>query len=238
MNALRCKRSWISILLLGIVYCLALSAPVFSAPIASNKDPRQIDVMILIMPGAQGLDSVSISYPKLVSKATADADFKGLISTTGWSAVGETITNEGSGKGPQRPMTSVEFMAQHATDITSGVLKIEPIILAFKNLKNIQIIYFMPSSFQFHGLETYDSDKVKIDLSHNGDAYQYAVRIKRSDFEALNLPLEGKRPEQTPIKRSSNTAVIFIIAIIAAILVYIVTDRINRNSRRPSSRRS
>jgi hypothetical protein len=238
MSPLRCKRSWIVILILEAALLLASLFSATASPSSPVQNFQKADVMILIAPGQQGMDSVSISYPKLVDKPTAEADFKRLATTAGWNAAGEIISNERSTNGNHHPMTSVDFTVQHAVDINSGVLKIEPIILSFKRFKSIQILYFMPQAFSFQGLETFENDNVRIDLARSGDTYHYDVAVKNSDFTALNLPLEGKQSVPTQGRHSSTTAIIIFIAVIAAVLVYIITDIISKRSRRSSNRRS
>ena len=225
--------------LILIVLCSIGSA--FSQNAAPAGMP---DVLLFVDTRNPSKNAVSITYPKVVTRAQAEADLSRLLQETGWSAASVSITEGSILKSGEFPMTSVEFYTPAAT--TDGVIPIEPIIKAFGNAKDIQVQYLMSADFYFRGWGNFENKWVKITLNRGNNAYRYSIHVKDSRFKNLGLPTLGTQadPGNTTVPgKSSNTLItvvlIVMLALMAATLAYIFTSRYtHRGDYRGQVRRS
>ena len=210
-----------------ILIVLCSIGPAFSQNAAPAGMP---DVLLFVDTRNPSKNAVSITYPKVVTRAQAEADLSRLLQETGWSAASVSITEGSILKSGEFPMTSVEFMTPAAT--TDGVIPIEPIIKAFRNAKDIQVQYLMSADFYFRGWGNFENKWVKITLNRGNNAYRYSIHVKDSGFKNLGLPTLGTQadPGNTTVPgRSGNTLItvvlIVMLALMAATLAYIFTSR-------------
>lgn len=199
------------------------------------------DVLIWIDARAADTHWISITYPKVVEKAQAEKHLLELLKETGWNAANTNITNTSIMASGENPMTSVEFTAPNAVNAPSGVLPIEPIVKAFRDLKIIEIQYLAPPGFQFQGLEDYENKYVSIAFARGAGTFKYSIRVKDPNFDTLGLPTYSA--QQNGIFGHDKSYMVWIVtalAIIAALMVgflaYLITGKLIAEKRRPNRR--
>ena len=215
-------------LALTIIFALSLIAPAFGQSGAPSGVP---DVLIWIDARNAGASAVSITYPKVVPKAQAEADLANLLRETGWGAASVNITEGSVMKTGEFPMTSVEFMTPSVVQ-NDGILPVEPMARAFRNVKNIEVQYLTPATFYFRGWGNFENKYVKITLNRGNNSYRYSIRIKDAGFKSLGLPklaTQGNAGNDAVGRRSGvtliTTILIVMLALMAATLAYIFTAR-------------
>ena len=211
---------------------LTLIAPSGAFSAASQPASPAPDVIVWVDARNQGGHWVSVTYAKVIARSEAEHQLWQLLSETGWSAANVDISDETLSAPPENPMTSVTFMTPEAIKLESGVLPVEPIVKPLRRLRTMKIIYVVPPSFTFHGLEDYENKYVKISLKRGTNTYEYTVIVKDAKFETLGLPPTGiaQRPTQSGWRRPGALALSFVaaLAVFAAALTYLVTRRAAR----------
>ncbi|MHB0912864.1 MAG: hypothetical protein ACYC2Y_05380 [Armatimonadota bacterium] len=205
---------------------LAVAIPSFAA--------RQDMPNVLVWVYAANPDGslVSITYPNVMKRDRAERDLKKLLAETGWRAGNINITDDSVMASGEHPMTSVEFSAGPTMDPTGRTLPIEPIVKAFRNSKQIAIVYVVPQNFVYEGPGDFENKYVKIALARGSDTYSYDITIKDSDFKDLGLPKPGVKAEG----RRFGMVHIFVLAVAVAVAAYFLTRRITLRGRGPRSR--
>ena len=225
---------------LGISAALLLTAMACTNAFSANDSPvgEMPDVLMWIDVRNPDAHWVSITYPKVVTRDVAESYLGKLLTETGWSATNVSITEGSVVESGENPMTAVEFMTPAAVRPYSGLLPIEPIVKAFRDLKNIEIQYLVPPTFYFQGLGDYENEYVKIVLNHGNNAYRYTIRVKNSKFDTLGLPSpnvgEPFAENSGRWGRISGLVVrglIVMLALMVATLAYIITSRFTGKGR-------
>lgn len=210
--------------LLLLIISISTSTACFAAKTTANR--KLPDALIWIDARKPSANWVSMTYPSVIKKKQAEDDLARLLKETGWSATNIKITNASVMNKGENPMTSIEFMTPEAVNINSGYFPIEPIIKALRNLKNIEILYLVPSGFQSQSVGNYENKYVKITLSHGTDSYRYAIQIKNSDFDSLRLPVQKQAADQDGSRyHPIIIALVILLALMAAFLAYTLTAR-------------
>ena len=219
----------------AIVLILLLPSVVsFGKPsIETTPSPGMPDLFIIVDARMPGQNKVSLTYAKLVPRPEVDAAFGRLLTETGWQALNITYSNASLEESGQSPMTSVEFSTPQAIRPETGELPIEPIIKAYRNIKNIQVLFMIPQGFAFQGVQSCENKYVRIVMKPNPGTYMYAITVKDPGFKELNLPTL-KSKESTPDTENYNTlkiAFVVVLALLAAMLGYLITNKLSHRGR-------
>jgi hypothetical protein len=199
---------------------------------------------VIVMWSAQGMDAVNITYPTAITDDKAQQDLVTLSNVSSWHLLGAKIDQQQLALpgATVPPMTSVTFAAPGATSTATGGFALEPLILALKTYRQLNITYIMPDKFQFAGLSHYADSHVNIALDQHGNVFDYAVQIKDPSFSVLNLPAtqaecvaraavgtqghpslySGKRDRLIKIAAGC----IIFLALIVGVAVYVLTSRL------------
>jgi hypothetical protein len=225
--------------LLAILFLL-LIAFLNAVGATGASDSQMPDVLVWVDARSVSGHSISMTYPKVVSRAKAEAHLHSLLDATGWVQTNVKITDASLEKSGANPMTSAEFVTSQAVRIESGVFPIEPIITALRDLKKVEVLFMVPSAFRFKGLRDYEDRYVTVRLRRSVDAYTYSVRIKDSSFQTLGLPTSSEQGQASAPGFGKLTAVLTVVllAVLAAAAAYLITCRLTGNRRRRSSPRS
>jgi hypothetical protein len=194
------------------------------------KEAAMPDVLIWVdaRNASAGQTAISFTYRKLVKEADAQAELTNLLQLTGWKITGLQIKSDSPNV--EMPMTSVEFTAGNTIDWNSKNLPIEPVITAFKARKNIQILFLVPAEFSYAGIDNFENKYVKIALTRGNGSYSYNVDVKDSGFKKLGLPAPDLGEKKSGKRSTAGTVFVIVLALIAAFIAYIITDRaIKRN---------
>lgn len=219
------------LLISACIAALLAIAPAFGQNSAPAGMP---DVLIWVDARTVGACAVSITYPKVISKAQAEADLARLLQETGWGAASVNVTEGSIMKSGEFPMTSVEFMTPAVTQ-SLGVLPIEPIVKAFRNMRKIEVQYLTLPTFYFSGYGDFENKYVKITLNRGNNSYRYSIQVKDAEFNDLGLPKPAAQgtPGDTAVEHRPSitlvvTILIVMLALMTAILAYILTARYTR----------
>jgi len=174
--------------LLCLMTALMLSTHVRAAQTAVTPEARMPDVLIWIDARNPARSWVSITYPKVVTKLTAETHLASLLKNTGWTAADLKITSGSLMQSGENPMTSVDFSTPVTIQPQTGYLPIEPIIIAFRDLNAVEIQYIVPATFVFRGVGDFENKHVRIKLNRGSNTYRYSISLKTHDFERLDLP--------------------------------------------------
>lgn len=221
------------VLIIPIVFRLSLVA--IAAPKASPPSQQMPDVLILIVASNPQITSVSIIYPKLIPKNVAEANLSTMLRETGWNASNLNISDGSAANSGELPMTSIDFRTSFTLDMESGYLPIEPIIKAFRNVKQMEIQYILPQTFYFHGVGDFQNRYVQIKLISGNNAYRYAVHIKDPSFTTLGLPkpqVQSTAPKAVDRTQLTIKILIVALALMAAAIVFMVSVRVTQSRRR------
>ena len=220
-------RSKVIFLVQIVILALLLIAPAFAQDGGASGMP---EVLIFIDARKVGANAVSITYPKVVTRTQAESDLSNLLKETGWSAASVNITEGSIMKTGEFPMTAVEFLTPSAIQ-TDGVIPIEPIVRAFRNMHYIEVQYLTSPTMYMSTLGSFENKYVKITLNRGNNAYRYSIRIKDSSFQDLGLPkLVPETAGSSTVGQRSGirlmiTILIIMLALMAATLAYIFTAR-------------
>lgn len=206
-------------------------------PVFARKDagrPEMPDVLVLVLSGMGSVDQVSINYASDVSEARAKADMDALGKETGWTLRAVRVSRRPVGPGGARNTTSGSFVALAAVNYTEGLLPVAPFVTVLKRFSNIEINYLLPERFQFHGLEDFENEFVKLHLERRGMSYLYRIRVKNNDFSRLILPAHQPKAQPKPQGMSSGWRLVIsiVLAALAALLAYWAAGRFLRRSAR------
>jgi hypothetical protein len=177
---------------------LSLNVPAVAASDDTPKFTRP-KVLVLVLGGFGANDQVSINYTGVVALPTAQADLDTIASIGKWRPVNAKGETKSSG-GPKPVLTtSINFQAKGIIGNSSGTLPLEPFVTALKRFKFIEVDYIVPNGFSFRGLEDFENEFVKIQLSPTGNSYRYRVVVKNTGFTKLDLPLlQPTKPKPAP----------------------------------------
>lgn len=204
--------------LLGALLCLlwCFVGPAYAARpgaiVYPNKLPQPArlasapDIQVLILSNMSGVDQVDITYPGVVTRAQVGRDLSAIVSETSCSIGNIQITNSAMPLIGVKamPMTSVTFAAQGLVRKGQKAFLLEPLVIALKPYKKLNITYMVPRQFVFAGLHDYADNYVRISLQpQHGTVYSYIVSIDNPNFQRLNLPLW-----QAPAAAAPNPGVI------------------------------
>jgi len=218
--------------LLCISSLLALGTAGLSSESSGQRKPSASpDVLVLIYSGMGPFDQVSINYSRAVSASLVRKDIAEIKRLTGWLIRNDKVTTESTGAPGGKPTTSSSFEAPPIANTAEGTLPLEPFVTALKRFGLIRAIYLLPSQFQFHGLEDFENDYVKITLKHSGGSHTYEVRVKDGRFNRLGLPLKPVvRVEDQSRGTSRATAFALIVGLAAAggLVAYVVATLVGK----------
>lgn len=177
------------------------------------------------------MDNVSYTYQNVVKRSVAEKHLADLLEQTGWTAGNIEIQNLKMADGSAT--TTVEFTTLGTVNPASGSFPIEPIIKAFKDLHYLEVQFVISTPFSFRGLEHFENKYVKIALNRGTNVYGYSIFVKDPNFTTLNLPLvqppASTSPESGPRRsRFLEAALIVLLGVFAAVLVYFVMRRASR----------
>lgn len=197
---------------------------------ADDFQPR---VLVLVMGGLSDYDHVSINYTEVMPLNKAQADLDAIAAKGKWNAINAKGETKPSGGPNPVDSTSISFQAKDIIGYHNGTLPIEPFITALKRFKFIEVDYIPPAGFDFKGLQDYEDDYVKINMSTMGEgAPRYRIEVKDAGFTNLDLPLlQPAQPVETQQSGYSlwqRVLMGFILGLIGALVVYIVTSLIVR----------
>jgi hypothetical protein len=197
------------------------------------------DLLVLISLRGDGM--ASVAYSKKVSKSDATSDLQRLVKETGWQIQGVNITTDtGMISGDSRPTTAIDFSRSSMSD--DLMLPIEPIIAAYKNLSNIQIVYLLPQYAGVNGSPNFENNDVSIQMSGNAGSCQYQVLIKNHSFEKLVLPRYAPLKQPATSKKQSSRGLdillVVTLALTTAVCVYSVVKILTGTRGSHSKRRS
>lgn len=212
---------------------LLVWAPALHAATPKPDESQMPDALVWIDARNPAASWVSITYPKVVPKATAEMHLGVLLRETGWIASDLAITEGSIMKSGENAMTSVEFSIPAAFDPASGYLPIEPLVRAFQGASEVQIQYVVPQTFQFRGLGDFENKYVRIKLYSGNNAYRYSVRFKVRQFHALDLP-PPSAPKTVSLGRMDPAVkmLILALALVTATLAFVVCVRFTGKRRR------
>jgi hypothetical protein len=216
----------LAVFLTGIIAC----APrVFAENAAPSAKP---DVLILVNAQMQGSNWVSITYPGVVQHSMAQANLSTLASEAGWQVSNASITDESVMANGKDPMTSVQFMTPQVVNPTTNILLIEPVIKAYKNYKNIQLIYIVSPNARLRAMGSYENKYVAITFTGSTGTYRYGIHVKDSSFESLKLPVPAAATTSGAAGNGQNTALRIVVTVLivlhaigTAILAFVFTSR-------------
>lgn len=200
------------------------------------NESQMPDALIWIDARNPAASWISITYPKVVPRATAETHLGRLLQETGWKASNLSITDGSIMKSGENAMTSVEFSIPAAFDLGSGYLPIEPIVKAFQGASEVQIQYMVPQTFRFRGLRDFENKYVRIKLYSGNNAYRYSIHLKVREFDTLDLPTPGapKSAQSTGGRMDPAVKLLIIaLALVTATLAFVLCVRFT-NKRRQS----
>ncbi len=216
------------VLTLGI---LTLAASFAGAQMQTGDTP---DVMALIISGSMPQDMASIIYNSEVPRANAIADLKEVARLAGWKVSNVSVSTEASAPGGPK-MTSIDFQVDSgAVEWATGIIQVEPFIVALKRFDKIQINYALQGKLPFRSIRDYQNKYVDIDFDTTNRTYSYAVTVKDRDFDKLGLPLIVSQPKEGPgAKTAGNTTggsgkiiwLALLLALAAGVVVYVISSR-------------
>ena len=209
-----------------VVLCLT-SASWTSDKVSKNSVP---DVQVLVLTGRGPADEVSINYTIEASNEQASSDLAALARETNWTMENIRTTTRSASAPGIAPTTSVLFDARGIVNAASGTLALEPFVGALKRFESIEILYINVPEMQFRGLEDFDNEFVKINLSRTGSSYRYRVRVKDSNFDKLDLPVNQPtaEPVETGARPGARVMLIVGVALLGAVLVYLAVAYLSR----------
>ena len=215
-------------LVIGLAVALAFGLAAGCLAQADNAVP---DVLVLILSGMGPWDQVSISYPKEVPVGEVRADLSRLARENRWIIRDQHASVETSAAPGSKPSTSLSFRMPRIVNADTGVLPIEPFIVALKRFDHVEIDYLLTSPFTFRGLKDFSDQHVNIELRQSGGSYRYRVRIRNNDFKHLGLPLtqvaETKQRE-APMPVATRMILIVGLALVAAIVAFLVAAQVSK----------
>lgn len=229
------SRIYLHSLVLIIPIVLMLSLVAVATPKASPPSQQMPDVLIWVDARNPQATSVAIVYPKLIPKNVAEASVSTMLRETGWNASNLSISDGGTANSGELPMTSIEFRTSSTLDMESGYLPIEPIIKAFRNVKQMEIQYILPQTFYFRGVGDFQNRYVQIKLISGNNAYRYAVHIKDPSFTTLGLPkpqVQSTAPKTVDRTQLTIKILIVALALMAAAIAFMVSVRVTQSRRR------
>lgn len=227
--------------------CLLLSLVILLASCIMglcDKDQSIHVPEIIVWVDARAMRSgwVSLTYAKAVPRTQVETDLQKILKHTAWIATNVNISDAGATDLGEPPMTSLEFSTTSALFDANGVPLIEPIVIALKAYKRIEILYILPSQPKLLTPERFENKHIKITLEHGKNFYRYSVAIKRSDFDVLKLPTSMPEQVQQETSVRKHLYLLLPLAVILALLIgvttFLVTSSIARSKERNCDRRS
>ena len=199
------------------------------------------DILVWIDARTPGMHWVSLTYPKTVPRSQAQEHLDRLLQETGWSVTNVNISDDSVMASGENPMTSVEFATPAAIQPGSGVLDIEPIVKALRDLQNIQVQYLVSPSFKLRGPGDYENKYVKIALIPGSNAYRYTVQVKDAGFSTLDIPMlpdQNHPPAVSGRPWPTIRILLVLLALATGLLVYFTTTNFANKGRQRPGRRS
>ena len=217
--------SLVAVFLGGILMC---GSQVWGENAGVSAKP---DILILVNAQMKNANWVSITYPNVVKHSQAQMHLSTLVAETGWRVTNTTITDESVMSSGKDPMTSVQFMTPQVIDPAANILPVEPVIKAYKDYANIQLIYIVPQNARLRAMGSYENKYVTITFNGSPGTYRYGIHVKNPSFQSLNLPTPGLSGEagtvggQNTVARVAAAVLIVLLAIGIAILAFMFTSR-------------
>jgi hypothetical protein len=175
---------------LALLLATAATAQTAPSPETAQPSPKTTSPvkgqLLMVTLDALGTTSAALTYHGEMPLAEAQEDLNEIARLTGWKMYDAELSTS---KVDNSMMTSVAFAATNAIPPQTGGLPVEPLIIALKRLKSLELVFVMQPDFKFHGLRDYDDRYVRIRLRNSGQTYSYNVDIKRDDFTKLGLPV-------------------------------------------------
>jgi hypothetical protein len=219
-------RRWPPKLLLSATAAVILVALCTYTCAATEAGFERPDVLVLVMGGLGPSDQCAINYTTVVPTKIAQADLDTIAKLGNWHPFSARSETKASGGPSPKPTTGVSWWAGGIIGAANGTLPLEPFVTALKRFKFIEIVYIVPSGFEFRGLKDFDNEYVSIRLMPGQNSYRYRVVVKDSSFAKLDLPLtESAKPKPAAKPRMSTTARLVLalgIGIPAAMIVYLI----------------
>jgi len=166
---------------------------------------------------------VSLTYSKVIPKTQVEADLEKILKETAWVATNVSISDGAATNVGEPPMTTLEFSTTSAILDAYGVPLIEPIVIALKEYKRIEILYMVPPQAKLPTPERFENKHVKIAIERGKNFYRYRVDIKRSDFDVLKLPthIPGRVEPGASVRK--HLYLLLPLAVMLALLVGVTT---------------
>lgn len=233
LNKSRAPGRLIAALFLAAAFIAIQAArPLVAEPVVET----QPDIFVLVYAGADGDDSVALTYPTAIPHAQAKNDLSALAANTGWTPKHVNIEDAKAPiAGSKDLMTSVDFVAHNVIPPQARYLPLEPVISALRNYHHVAITYMVADKYDFEGLRQYNDRYVSIALDARGNAYTYHVHIHDPSFQKLNLPLyqlpeaqtktAAAPPQATHRVRPWQVMLVTVLACLAGGVVYLVMSR-------------
>jgi hypothetical protein len=209
---------------IALIFIIALvPAAADIRPLVKPSAEHQPQVQLFIVPvDATGTASAALTYTsRAPSKSEAEQDLNEIARLTLWRISDAQFSSGGDSK-PDRPaMTSVEFTAANALPDSTGGFPIEPLVIALKRYKSVELVFAMRSDFRFKGLKDYEDKNVRVSLRSSGQTYTYDISVKRSDFDTLGLPtiMEPAAAPPQPTKKPRSLLWPLLIAVVIGVFV-------------------
>lgn len=226
--------SSIALLLLSFIFLSSLFLFVTPACAANESDSFRPEVLVLVLGGFGSAEQCSISYSSVVELPKAQTDLDTIAAAGAWQVRDAKGITKSSGGPKPVATTSTTFAAQGLIDYANGTFPLEPFLIGLKRFKFIELDYIAPTGFVFRGLEEFENNFVKIQLRQSGNSYRYRVVVKDAGFDKLDLPLrqpERARAEEAGISGGMRIAIAVLIALLAAVLVYLTMSFVSRRRR-------
>lgn len=223
----RCTHSAVVIASVCALWALSAFGQDTASTDALVTDTQPQVQMLVLQLDYSGTANVALTYPGTESLDAAQKDIVEIGDRTGWQITNPILTNNPPSTPERPPMTSVEFTVPNAVPVSSspqaGGFKIEPLILALKRFREIELVFAMRPEFRFKGLREYEDDHVRVQLRTAGQTYTYRIEIKRSDFDKLDLPVVVEPVTVTPhSRRGPGIIVPLIISICVGLAVWLL----------------
>ncbi|MGB9589063.1 MAG: hypothetical protein ACPL7O_12865, partial [Armatimonadota bacterium] len=166
---------------------------------------------------------VSLTYSKAIPRTQVEADLEKILKETAWVATNVSISDGASTNVGEPPMTTLEFSTTSAVLDVNGLPPIEPIVIALKEYKSIEILYMVPPQAKLLAPKRFENKHIKLAIERGKNFYRYRVDIKRSDFDVLKLPIRmpGQVEPETSVRK--HFYLLLPLAVILALLIGVTT---------------
>ena len=168
------------------------------------------EAQVICAPGLPGRWQVTVSIQKDEPKAALEARLKAISTALGGRAGAQATQKIAAGP---TTLSTLSFVTTAPLADASGLLVLEPFIVALHEFSRVQITYMVPDVFTYTGSPSFERNGVKVALTKQPGVLNFLAEIANHQVDALPVP-RAADPTPAPKPQSGGSGRIFQVGLV------------------------